>query len=98
MRIGVDDAALAGASDAMERASTLVAAVRLGDLAAAVVHAMPGSRSAALATQLADTAEEVVRGVACDLAVHADHLRSASIRYADTESDVAASAQTPGAA
>jgi hypothetical protein len=98
VRIGVDDAALAGASDATERAATLVAAVRLSDLAAAVVLAMPGSRSAALATQLADTAENVVRGLACDLVVHADLLRTASMRYADTESDVAASMRTPGAA
>ena len=98
VRIGVDDAALAGASHATERAATLVAAVRLGDLAAAVAVAMPGSRSAALASQLAEGVDEVVRGVACELAVHADHLRTASIRYADTESDVAASAQTPGAA
>ena len=98
MRIGVDHAALAGASHATERAATLVAAVRLGDLAAAVALAMPGSRSAALASQLAGGVDERVRGLACELAVHADHLRTASIRYADTESDVAASAQTPGAA
>jgi hypothetical protein len=98
VRIGVDDAALAGASDATERAATLVAAVRLGDLAAAVVLAMPGSRSAALATQLADPAEDVVRAVARDLAVHADLLRTASICYADTECDVAVLARTPGAA
>lgn len=98
MRIGVDDAALAGAAEATDRAATLVAAVRLGDLATAVVLAMPGSRSAALAAQLADLVDDVVIGMARDLAVHADDLRTASIRYADNESDIAASARAPGAA
>ena len=98
MRIGLDDAVLAGAAEASERASALVAAVRLSEVAAAVVLAMPGSRSAVLAAQLADIVDDVVLGVARDLALHVDDVRTASIRYADTESDVAASARTPGAA
>jgi hypothetical protein len=99
VRIGVDDAALAGAAEATDRAATLVAAVRLGDLGTAVVLAMPGSRSAALAAQLADILDELALGVARDLALHADDLRTASIRYADTESEVAAAARrSPGAA
>ncbi len=98
MRIGVDDAALAGAAESTDRAATLVAAVRLGDLATAVALAMAGSRSAALAAQFADIVNDVVLGMARDLAVHADDLRTASIRYADTESHVAASARAAGAA
>lgn len=98
MRIGVDDAALAGAAEAADRAAALISAVRCRGAAAAVVHAMPGSRSAALAAQLADLVDEVVLGVVRDLAAHADHLRTASIRYADTEADLAASVRVPGAA
>ena len=98
MRIGVDGAALAGAAEAPDRAATVVAAVRVDELATAVVLAMPGSRSAALAAQVADLVDDLVMGIARDLALHADDLRTASIRYADTESDVAASARAAGAA
>jgi hypothetical protein len=99
VRIGVDDAALAGAAEASDRAATLVAAVRLGDVAAAVALAMPGSRSAGLAARLADLVDDVVTGLARDLALHADDLRTASTSYADTDSAVAASARrSPGAA
>ena len=98
MRIGVDGATLAGAAEATDRAATVVVAVRVGELATAVFLAMPGSRSAALAAQVADLVDDVVMGTARDLALHADDLRTASIRYADTESDVAASARAAGAA
>jgi hypothetical protein len=93
VRIGVDDAALTGAADAIEHAAALLASVRLDSLATAVARAMPGSRSADEAVRLVDLADDVMRDLTGELGRHADALRTASTGYAGTESEVLTAAR-----
>ncbi|MEP6649844.1 MAG: hypothetical protein ABJA74_08005 [Lapillicoccus sp.] len=99
MRIGVDESALSHVAGATDRAASVVAAIRLDNLAAAVSLAMPGSRSADVALAVVEAVGESARGLVRDLVQHAEALGTASLQYGDTEDSIAVEARrTAGAA
>jgi hypothetical protein len=91
MRIGVDDDALTVGAAAVDRAAAIVVALHLDELATAIAAAMPGSHSAEVAVELVAGYSAATAGLAGDLIHHADALRLASLGYAETEGDIAAS-------
>ena len=99
VRIGVDESALARAAVATDAAATLVAAVSVAELPAAISAAMPGSRSAATANQTAMALADAVAAIARELLRESEALRMAALHYGDAEHEVAEAArQTFGAA
>jgi hypothetical protein len=99
VRIGIDESALARAAMATDAAATLVAAVSVAELPAAISGAMPGSRSAATADQAAMALADAVAVIARELLRESEALRMAALHYGDAEHVVAEAArQTSGAA
>jgi hypothetical protein len=90
MRIEVEESGIAQWAASGEAAASAVATIELHGVATAVTHAMPGSRAAGEAMRAAPALADAAQVLAASLAEHAESLRGAVRRYADTEDQVLA--------
>lgn len=96
MRIEVDQSGLSHVAAAVDTAAGTVAAVAAGetDLARAVAAAMPGSGATLAAGTATTVLGDALTALTRALSRHADAVREAAMRYADTDRALAEAAST----